>query len=732
MGRSDLLDGQARRAHERIEKALARRDPEAALEALLSIPAAARDELVPPAAALVHRSAEELRRQGAWGRLHVLAARAESEPRLLAPAPADGAAGEPATEARWALLLACLHARDWARGRRYLSALAPLLEARGPALGRALAAWIERAGDLGSEAPALPSAGSPATPAPDPRLGYDPPARKRAPVPVAPATAEQVEAQVLALAATQPFLTFAETVLEWSRKAQPQVARALALAATPLAVRELLLALDRHGSPAEAALLLGRLARPHASDEGVATELLLGTRLALPALAREPLNRTVGLALGELAAASSRRPEGQTYVIEWLTADDPDAGARPAWLCVAEALLGTDGGAALEGERRLRLWAAGLMAWERGHAGQAESPRQPPWLQATNLRVLEDPAAVGAFLGALSPERRRPLLVGVVESAPVRAAAAVLASCWERADERQRDELASLAAALMNHAQDEAMEGGLLDQIGDRTFVHSLNRALAAGLEGLVPFGPQARAVWRTIGERAMRHDPDLLAWALSDAPGPAEARASVATYLEGKPHVEARLEAIRAIASTERDDLTVLMHEVALRMLSDFAADAPSLARALRWSHSRGAPRHLVQAIAVALLEEVARNPPPSPPPPWTDQIAVAAKLAGKKAPGRRRGRGVGAAKDAAPRAPRTKKSNAQPEARRPPEKATTKAKAPPEVTTTAKATTRAKATTKMQPQPDAKAPPNAETRDVAKPPPSTQLGLPFGGRAS
>src|SRR5207249_10116400 len=113
-------------------------------------------------------------------------------------------------------------------------------------------------------------AASPVAPPPDPRLGYESSRpRRRAPLPAAPAAAPEAEQQLLALAATSPFVTFAETVLEWQRRAGPELGAALAGAAAPLAVRELLAALDRGERPFEAVLLLARLIPAGGQDERV-------------------------------------------------------------------------------------------------------------------------------------------------------------------------------------------------------------------------------------------------------------------------------------------------------------------------------------------------------------------------------------------------------------------------------------------------------------------------------
>src|SRR5207249_5614129 len=98
MGRDDGR-GPERRARERVEKGLGRRDLDMALEGLLALPPAARGAVVGPVAALFSATVASLRQAGAWGRLHMLAARAEAEPALLGVS--RGAGDAACDELRW-------------------------------------------------------------------------------------------------------------------------------------------------------------------------------------------------------------------------------------------------------------------------------------------------------------------------------------------------------------------------------------------------------------------------------------------------------------------------------------------------------------------------------------------------------------------------------------------------------------------------------------------------------
>jgi hypothetical protein len=672
MGRDEGREEIGRKVRERIERSLARRDPEGALEGLLTIPAAARLPILPRVAASLEMSAPELQRQGAWGRLHVLAARAEAEPRLLldspgAPNAAAGAGTGPRDEGalhtavasapggaaeavaggphrtRWVLLLACLHAKDWARATRYLAGLRPVLDARAPALGRALAAWIERRGQLevdslGSLLAALPEPASP-----DPRLGYEAPSRRRASLPAPPATADEVEGQVLALAATQPFLTFSETVLAWQARASDVVAAALARAAAPIAVREILLALARNAAPIDSALLLGRLARSVPGDEVVAGELHLGTRLALPRLAGAPPgspatsatvaapDRKTSAALGELAAGAARHDAPQAFVVDWLTASEPDGVARAGWLRVAEGLLAAAGDTFAPG-RRLQVWAAAMSAWIRDKHGDGERPRLPSWLQAATELVAGQNDALAAFVRSLAAGPRRALLASVLTGASLPAATSILGACWDGADEEGRREMSPMVVSLMDRAHEETDDSDLMAELGQRSMLGRLMRALDGDEGGMPPLVGPMRAVWRRVGERAVRYHPELLAWALSESKSPGEARRRIADYRAGRRDVDVLLEAIRAVAETERDDLADLVVDLEREVLRSFADDPASLARAFRWARTRGAPGRLLRDLARALLEAVARHPLPSPPPSWAGELEAAGRLIGKK----------------------------------------------------------------------------------------------------
>ena len=646
MARGTDLQGPDRKTRERIERSLQRGDAVAAVETLMSLPAGARAQLIDGVARLLRRSAPELQRQGNWAPLHQLAARAESEPRLLGTGPAPGLApagpspdGDQSLDWEqagllWPLLLSCLHARDWARAGRYLARLRPALAALCPALERVLAAWIERQGEL--DAQVLRSLALPELrqPAPDPRLGYDPPSRRRAPPPPLPQSADQVADQVLALAATQPFVTFAEIALQWQRQASPAVGGAVAVAAAPLAVREILLSLERRAPPVEPALLLGRLARAAPPGGPLAAELLSGLRLALPALARAPDERHLQAALGELAAAAGRQPEAQAYLLAWLGAGEPADRPRICWLRVAEAMVD---GARLDPGEQARLWAAAVVQWNRERPGRDGPGPHPAWLQALTSRVLENPSVLGATLATLPREQRRPLLAGLVADASVLSASAILAACWDTGDEPERRELASLVSALMDRAaQIDLSDSDLLRELG------SLDGRLARRLlgaidgdgddDGLPPLLGPARQVWRQIGQRAAAYDPDLLAQALAEAPDAASARRCVDTYLAGRSDIDARLEAIRAIGQTERDQLQRLMTDVIERMLQDFAGDPAALARGLRWARQRGAPPSLLRILAGGLLAAAARQQVGSTPPPWLEELVFAHRLAGRR----------------------------------------------------------------------------------------------------
>ena len=709
MGRSDDQDGIGRKIRERLDRSLSRGDPEGAFDALLSIPAGARAPVLGPIAALLRTVVPGLQRQAAWGRLHVLAARAENEPRLLPPpSTTDGtvteAIPERTLEVRWGLLLACLHARDWARAGRYLTALRPAIDARSPGLGQALAAWVQGAGQIDEAILAPLAAAIPEPPARDPRLGYDSLPRKRAPLPSAPTAEDMVDDQVLALAATQPFLTFAETVLGWQARASPVVGLAIARAAAPIAVREMLLVLARQAGPEEAALLLGRLARQVAADEAVAAELLLGTRLALPVLVNASMDRKTGSALSELAAAATRHPGPQSFVVDWLTGPEPDDRTRAAWLRVAEGLLG--GGHGLGGEARLRVWASAMATWLCDRRAKDEPTRLPTWLQATTEKVLESGGEVGPYLRSVPETRRRAVLAATLAGSSTSAATSLLVACWDHVEDDERRLLAAMAVSLIERAQEESAELDLPAEMGDRSVLARLMRAFEDGKEGTPPLLGPAREVWRRIGERAIGYHPELLVWALSECRGVREARRRIEQYRRGRQDVEAILESIRAIAQTERGDCGELIIELERQLVGTFADDPISLGRALKWTRSRGAPARFARSIAQALVEAAGRHPVSSPPPWLAGEVEAASRLVRPKKPRKPRKQRP----QAPPKVAATKKGAAGKSGPRPP---------------TTAPTPRKDRVTPPQRRAEAAPPGRPDTRDGDP----VQLGLPLDG---
>ena len=222
-----------RRAQAQLDKAIARRDVESAVDVLLALDKATREPLLESVASLFRRVLPDLQRQSAWARLHTLAARAEQEPRLLSHGTNDPG------PARWPLFLACMRARDFTRAQRYWQALTQRVTERAPALAQVIAAWVAGQGQVDARALAtLDLSALPAPAAVDPRLGNESATRSPGlPPPDPPTTAERISDAVHLLFAAQPLHVAGDIVLAWHGKAPPEITAGIRGLACSLAMR---------------------------------------------------------------------------------------------------------------------------------------------------------------------------------------------------------------------------------------------------------------------------------------------------------------------------------------------------------------------------------------------------------------------------------------------------------------------------------------------------------------
>ncbi|HLL53343.1 MAG TPA: DUF6109 family natural product biosynthesis protein [Myxococcaceae bacterium] len=548
-----------------LEKGLARKDAELAVEGLLALTPPEREARLGAVVPLFREAVEAARRGRDGARLVFWAARADREPGLVG--------GDPAV--CWALLWGCARGREWTRARRWFDMLSPALVSRAPALERALDAWLAAEG---RPAPEALSGLSFREPSADPRLGREP-VRPRVPPPEPPREPEEVDAPVLACCATQPWNVFATAVETWASRASSETSRRIWLLAGRLAVRELLRRLaagERQGF--EPAALLARAA----GEVELPGELVGAFRALLSSLPERTLAHPEDArTLAAVAMAIARWPEHRRFVVEAVAALVVEDAAGPVVLELARQLL--------RQQESAPLWGLALELW--GATG--ELPRPPEWLQASLSALLAGDNALLPWLRALSPEDREGVLTQLGLFFPAPRVGELIDRCWDGADELLRHELARM----------------VLDRLDARA-------GLTGRGAGVVPerarLKPEDLALWRGCAERLLRYEDGLLEYALGLADSEPEAWQAVEYYLRGRSGIVPYLEALGWVAAGGWPGLVLRLADTMFQVFADSPA---ALARGFDWCVRGRLPPAIIREMARALLDSLALQPGPHGP---------------------------------------------------------------------------------------------------------------------
>jgi hypothetical protein len=612
-----------RRAQAQLDKALARRDPEGAVDAVLGLDKLARQPLLDPCASLFRRMLPELHRQAAWGRLHTLAARSEQEPRLVS----QGADDEACARARWLLLLASMRARDFARAQRLWSLLEAWIAGRTPALSQALAAWVLGHGEVTPDAlSGLDLAKFPEAAPVDPRLGHEPSARPHAPPPAAPATLGEVEDAVHQLFATQTLNQVGDILVTWLSRAQPEIAAAVQRLAGSLALHELLIRVSAHASIGEPAQLLVRLVKNAPKPEAMADEILLAIRCLLSRTVSGAAGRDERDALPDLLAALLRIPRFAAVadaIVRDLAAIKPLA---PMILPVCERVLSHARDLPLP--QYFALWARALSLHCPLPTSPDDEPERRPtpvWLQAASRFACERGNDVAAFLKALERRECALLVHSMVWGLPCFTAVDLFDAAWNDASDEIRREFAMQLDEIILDAEDASIDRLMVNPgPAEFSYLERMSAASAAADPGLPFIAADGLKIWRRLGVRALPFSVRLLPFALFEAKDPRRYLDAVKAHVGGRRDIEAWLDVIDELLSCDTPKLTRLLGEVQDHILNSYKNERPAIVRALIWSARIQAPLGFTRDLARA-YEAL---PPPDLPKADADE-KLAARIA-------------------------------------------------------------------------------------------------------
>ncbi len=514
-------DKALRRAEAQLDKAVARRDVEGAVAVLFGLDKAEREPLLGRSAFLVRDMLPELHRQSAWGRLHTLAARAEQEPRLLTHGADDAAAAR----ARWPLLLACMHARDFVRAQRMWLSLADLVAARAPALQAAVAAWVAGQGQVDAGALAgLDLARLPEPAVVDPRLGIEPMARVSKAPPAPPETVDAVSDAIHLLFAAWPLRQAGDILLVWQAKVTPEVATSVRRLAASLATRELLLRASEGDRIGEAAQLLARVVQGASNPADSANEILLAARFLVCKVAAESASRDEREALLGLVAALARIPTFAP-VAETIVADfaKVPALASLALLLCQQALASAS---ELPAGQFFPLWARALALHSfrpTAHDEERERRPAPAWLLSVSRQACQRGDELAAYLKGLEGWARARLVDALVWCLPHTLIVDLIDVAWKDAADEVRRDLALPLDQLILDAEDASLERLMANPYSaDRGYLERAAMAAQVADPGLPYIAADGLKVWRRLGPRALPFNVRLLPFAIFDSKEPA------------------------------------------------------------------------------------------------------------------------------------------------------------------------------------------------------------------
>jgi hypothetical protein len=597
MGRGDQ-DKRERRAREQIDKALARRDLESAVDAVLAVDKTAREALLALVSPAFRQTLSDLQKTSAWARLHTLAARAEQEPRLLL----QGADETTTASARWPLFLACMRARDFARAGRIWKFLVDAVTARAPALARAIAAWLSGQGQVDPHAVAdMDLDGLPALAAPDPRLGIDSPARPRLAPPAAPVSSAQAEEGLLILFATQPLTVVVDTLRTWLDRAPAELAMTVRRQAGSLALRELLLHASSRRSLALPAQLLARLSE--GAEDELAKEIVFATRLLLTRVVAKTQEPGEYESLADLAAALVRTTQFED-VAETLARDFRRVpGLASLAIRICQSALAR--AASMSDEHLFPLWIQMLHLNAPPPEVEPEDRLWfpgPTWLQAASREVCKRGKSLAAYLDKLDPHDRAKMLDSLLWGQPSEIVADIMDALWKDASEGVRRELAHMLPDLVEMAEKDSSDilwGSR--SLGDAAAIDRIGLAASKADPDLPFLAAGGLPLWRRFGLRLLPYFVELLLYALSQASQPSQRMEAVKAYVGNRVDIEAWLEAIRELSAGDAKVLPALIMETSQAMLDRFRTDRIALARALEYTVKFDMPFSLLKTLAHA-----------------------------------------------------------------------------------------------------------------------------------
>ena len=627
MGRGDQ-DKRTRRAREQIDKALARRDVGSAIDAVLALDKAAREPLFAAVSPAFRHSLSDLHKTSAWARLHILAARAEQEPRLLL----HGADAAGAASGRWLLFLACMRARDFARAGRIWNFLVESVTARAPTLARATAAWIRGQGHLDpQEVAEMDLDGLPALVVPEPRLGSESAGRPHVAPPAIPASPAEAHESLYVLFATQPPVIVAQTLRTWVERAPADLAASLRKQAGSLALRELLVQASSGNSLAPPAQLLARLSE--AAKDELSEEILLATRLLITTVVAKTPKQGEAEALEALAAALVRTTQFED--LAEILARDFSRVRGLASLAVSVCQSALSRAASLADQRLFPLWVQALHL----NAPPIEDEPEdrigfpgPTWLQAASREVCRRGKSLVAYLNKLDPHARGKVLDSLLWGQPSEIVADIMDALWPDASEDLRRDLARMLYDLVEMAEEDSQRTLLgSHSFADMATVDRIALAASKADPDLPFLGAGGLSLWRRFGLRSLPYFAELLPYALAQTSQPSQRIEAVEAYVGNRVDIEAWLEVIRELSMGDATMLPSLIAETAHTMIERFRTDRVALARAINHTATLDVPFALVKNLAHAYQRAALADGTEPTPEDERAQVVLALMFGGK-----------------------------------------------------------------------------------------------------
>jgi hypothetical protein len=573
MPKPSRQEKQHQRAKEQLDKGLRRGDLPTVLSALTSLPASEQAREVPKVAPIFRQALETEVQSGGAAGLFSLARSARAVPALVE----SGADPASAAGVYWKLLWAAVSEQEAALIEPLLARFEALLGERGRVLSRAVRAAADP-GPLDEELSALLS-----------RLpaGARPLARssKKAPLPP-PAEGAEQEA-LFRLYAEHPFEAIGAHLTRWAPHLSEPSSRVLHIAASRLAVREILLSLESGaGSLAGPVSLFLLAAEPVATAPELDAVMLLMTRLGIQAIQSDRAQEAPLVdALPSALLWGAKRAAWRSML------SDAAVGLPLDKLTGSKAFFLLDGLLALE--PRVETLIEVVKRWD---SGDKKRSRRPP---SAAMKKAVESLGPGAFplekLLALPEPSHDPLLyfLGRYASAPL--VTSVFEASFAHADDSLKQSLARMLTELL--ARSPALQGQMRSQ--------ALSRFEPDLLDDVTPFMREVPRGRDRIVSEVMRLAPpaltfdqellDLLLFQATDE----ERTHLVEAAIERASTFEHHLSVCSAL--THHDHPTHA-DELLRNALARFGNDLDALVAGVLWCVSDHAPPEVAVPLAKAL----------------------------------------------------------------------------------------------------------------------------------